>query len=148
MSATSASWVAEIDFANGNFRPRDVFVGLTALPWIQQVNIGFFREPFTLNGATSSRYITFMERSPMNELDPARQWGVASYWWPENERGDLRDRQRFELGRRSGGFSGQGGHWSVITRLTGLPVYENGGGVSSSCTLAAHSRSCVPPTAS
>ena len=30
----STRWVAEIDFANGNFRARDLYVGLTALPGV------------------------------------------------------------------------------------------------------------------
>jgi phosphate-selective porin OprO/OprP len=126
---TSARWVAEIDFANGNFRPRDLFVGLTALPGVRELRVGYFREPFSLEGATSSRFITFMERSPLNQLDPARDWGVAGYWWPGSERttfavGAFRD------GTTSGGFSGgDGGNWALTTRLTGLPVYEDSEGV-------------------
>jgi phosphate-selective porin OprO/OprP len=125
----SARWVAEIDFAIGNFRPRDVYVGLIALPGVQEVKVGYFREPFSLEGATSSRYITFLERSPLNQLDPTRNWGVAGYWWPENELilfavGAFRD------GTDNGGFSGgDGGNWAVTARLTGLPVYEDGEGV-------------------
>ncbi len=119
---TSALWVAEIDFANGNFRPRDLYVGLTALPYVQEVKVGYFREPFSLEGATSSRFITFMERSPLNQLDPTREWGVAGYWWPENERGTFAI-GAFRTGTNNGGFSGEGGHWAVTTRLTALPVY-------------------------
>ena len=51
----STSWVAEIDFANGNLRLKDVFVGLNSLPGVQLVKVGYFREPFSLEGATSSR---------------------------------------------------------------------------------------------
>ena len=120
---TSARWVAEIDFANGNFRPRDLFVGLTALPGVREVRVGYFREPFSLEGSTSSRFITFMERSPLNVLDPARNWGVAGYWWPESERGTF-GLGVFRDGTTSGGFSGgDGDNWAVTTRLTGLPLY-------------------------
>src|SRR5262245_58876476 len=120
---TSAKWVAEIDFANGNFRPRDLYVGLIAIPYVNEVKVGYFREPFSLGGSTSSRYITFLERSPINVLDPARNWGVCAYWWPESERylfvlGAFRD------GTNNGGFSGgDGSNWAVTTRLSGLPVY-------------------------
>jgi phosphate-selective porin OprO/OprP len=92
------------------------------------MHVGYFREPFSLEGATSSRFITFMERSPLNALDPTRNWGVAGYWWPEGELataavGFFRD------GTTSGGMStGDGDNWAVTTRLTGLPVYEDGGG--------------------
>src|SRR5262245_22295428 len=54
---TSARWVAEIDFANGNFRPRDLYVGLISLPGVREVKVGYFREPYSLEGSTSSRYI-------------------------------------------------------------------------------------------
>jgi phosphate-selective porin OprO/OprP len=124
----SASWVAEIDFANGNFRARDLYAGLTALPGVQEVKVGYFREPFSLEGSTSSRFITFLERSPVNQLDPARNWGVAGYWWPESERA-LFVIGAFRNETNNGGFSGAGNHWAVTTRLTGLPVYEDGGGV-------------------
>lgn len=126
---TSARWVAEIDFANGNFRPRDLYVALTALPGVREVRVGYFREPFSLEGATSSRFITFMERSPLNVLDPTRNWGVAGYWWPDSQRGT------YALGvyrsdTNNGGFSsGDGGNWAVTTRATGLPVYEDAEGI-------------------
>jgi phosphate-selective porin OprO and OprP len=124
----SAAWVAEIDFANGNFRPRDLYVALTSLPGVQEVRVGYFREPFSLEGQTSSRFITFMERSPLNQIDPARDWGVAGYWWPESQR-LLFAVGAFRTGTDNGGFSGAGGHWAVTTRLTGLPLYEDGEGV-------------------
>src|SRR5262245_34853071 len=121
---TSALWVAEIDFANGDLRLRDVFVGLISLPGVQEVKVGHFREPFSLEGLTSSRYITFIERSPLNVLDPARSWGVGGYWWPESERW-LFAIVAFRTGTNNG-FGGAGDHWAVTTRLTGLPVYEDG----------------------
>lgn len=122
---SSATYVAEVDFAGGQVRVRDAVVGLIALPGVQKVNVGYFREPFSLEGATSSRFITFLERSPLNPLDPTRNWGIAGYWWPEDERvtfavGAFRD------GTNSGGFSGGDENtWSVTTRLTGLPLYED-----------------------
>lgn len=124
---TSARWVAEIDFANGNFRPRDLYVALTALPLVREVQIGYFREPFSLEGATSSRYITFMERSPLNVLDPARNWGAAARWRPESERGTFA-LGAFRTDTTNGGFSsGDAGNWAVTSRLTALPVFEDEG---------------------
>ena len=125
---SSALWVAEIDFAGGDVQLRDMFVGLTALPGVRQVRVGHFREPFSLEGATSSNFITFLERSPLNQLDPTRNWGVAGYWWPDGER------LTFALGAfrddtTSAGLSvGDDDAWAVTTRLTWLPVYEDRGG--------------------
>ena len=70
-----------------------------------------------------------MERSTLNELDPARNWGAAGYWWPENERMTYAI-GAFRTGTDSGGFSGgNNGNWAVTTRITGLPVYEDSDGV-------------------
>jgi phosphate-selective porin OprO/OprP len=121
----SSRWVAEIDFANGIFRARDLFVGLTALPGVREVDVGYFREPFSLEGATSSRFITFMERSTLNALDPARNWGVAGHWRPESERYTFAI-GAFRTGTTDGGLSiGDDGNWAVTTRVTALPVYHD-----------------------
>jgi phosphate-selective porin OprO/OprP len=121
---SSAKWVGEFDFAEGTVRLRDTFVGITALPGIRELKVGYFREPFSLEGATSSRFITFLERSPLNQIDPTRNWGLAGYWYPDPEQmtiglGVFRD------GTNSTGFeSGDGNNWAITTRITGLPLYE------------------------
>jgi phosphate-selective porin OprO and OprP len=119
----SASWVSEVELAGGSVRLRDVFVGLDSIPGIRQVRIGHFREPFSLEGMTSSHYITFLERSPSNVISPARNWGVGGYWWTDDERvlftlGAYRD------GTGSNGQStGDGGNWAYTSRLTALPIF-------------------------
>lgn len=66
---------------------KDVYIGVKDLPWLNYVQIGHFKEPFSLEELTSSRYITFMERSTLNSaFVPARNVGVASYHVSENER--------------------------------------------------------------
>src|SRR5262245_15508329 len=120
----AAHWVSEIEVAGAQVRLKDVFIGLTAFPWVRELRAGYFREPFSLEGATSSNFITFMERSPLNVLDPARNWGIAGYWWPESER-VLFAIGVFRNGTTNGGQSlGDGDNWAVTSRLTGLPVYE------------------------
>jgi phosphate-selective porin OprO/OprP len=118
----AGEYVAEVDFAGGSVRLRDVFVGLTALPGVREARVGYFREPFSLEGATSSRFITFLERSPLNQLDPTRNWGVAGYWWPDGERLTVAV-GAFRTGTDGTGFSGgDEDAWAVTARLTGLPV--------------------------
>lgn len=123
----STSWVSEVEMAGGSVRLRDVFIGLDAIPGVNQIRIGHFREPYSLEGMTSSNFMTFLERSPQNVISPARNWGVCGYWWPEDERllfslGVFRD------GTGSNGQSlGDGNNWAYTTRLTGLPVYEPDG---------------------
>lgn len=123
----SGSWISEVELAGGSVRLRDVFVGLDAFPGVRQVRIGHFREPFSLEGMTSSNFITMLERSPMNVLAPARNWGVCGYWWPDSER-MLLSVGAFRDGTTSNGQSlGNGGNWAFTTRLTGLPIDEQAG---------------------
>jgi phosphate-selective porin OprO/OprP len=76
---------------------------------------------------TSSNFMTFLERAPTNVLAPARNWGVAGFWWPENER-LLFSLGLFRDGTGSNGQSfGDGDNWAYTTRLTGLPLYEPDG---------------------
>lgn len=123
----AASWVSEVELAGGSVRLRDVFVGLDAIPGVNQIRIGHFREPYSLEGMTSSNFMTFLERAPNNVLAPARNWGVCGYWWPEEER------VLFSMGafRDSTGSNGQsvgnGDNWAYTLRLTGLPIYETSG---------------------
>lgn len=125
----STSWVSEVELAGGNVRIRDVFVGLDAIPGVNQVRIGNFREPYNLEGMTSSNFITFLERSPQNVLSPVRNWGVCGYWWPEDEM-LLFSLGAFREGTGNAGQSlGDGDNWAYTARLTGLPLFEPDGSV-------------------
>lgn len=118
-------WVSEVELAGGNVQILDVFVGITAIPSVRELRIGHFREPFSLEGMTGVPFVTFMERSPLNPLDPARSWGVCGYWWPDDER------TVFAVGAFKDGTSLSGNTvsddraWAYTARLTGLPIYDN-----------------------
>ncbi len=117
-------WVSEVELAGGTPRMRDVFVGLKVFPVVREVRIGNQLEPFTLEANTSSNYITFIERSPLNQLDPTYNWGITSHWWPDDERmtvvwGLFRD------GTNNGGQSmGDDDAWALTGRVTALPIYD------------------------
>lgn len=65
---------------------RDVYLQIKELPLLQNVRIGHFKEPLSLEELTSSRFITFMERSMSNAFIPAFNAGVATFGYTENER--------------------------------------------------------------
>ncbi|MFQ5445228.1 MAG: porin, partial [Nitrospinales bacterium] len=69
---------AQYDFA-GNVDFKDVYIGLTKIPYIGNFQAGHFKEPFSLEELTSSKYITFMERSLANTFSPGRNAGLAIY---------------------------------------------------------------------
>lgn len=72
-------YIAEIDLASGNIVVRDLFVGWGQIPETGEFRLGHMREPFSLEGGTSGNTLSFMERSPINNLDPARNWGLGYF---------------------------------------------------------------------
>lgn len=120
----AASWLSEVELAGNEVRLRDVFIGFETLPNVRQIRVGQFREPYSLEGMTSSNFITFMERGPTNVLSPTRNWGVCGYWQPDDEMwlftlGAFRDDTQ-----SSGQSLGDDECWAYTARLTGLLVYE------------------------
>lgn len=70
-------YVAEIDLASGQVVLRDLYLGVGDSQDRREYKFGHMREPFSLEGATSSNTFAFLERSSINTLDPARNWGVG-----------------------------------------------------------------------
>ncbi|MFM7151990.1 MAG: OprO/OprP family phosphate-selective porin [Gemmataceae bacterium] len=117
-------WVSEIDFAGGNVLFRDVFVGLDKLPYLRRIRVGHFREPYGLEGTPSSNDMTFMERSPMDTFNPARNWGVGFASYTDEQRATFQGGV-FRLGTTNSGEAiGDANDLSWIFRLTGLPWYD------------------------
>ena len=79
----------EVEFVTTT-RPafKDVYFTVKELPWVQNVRIGHFKEPFGLEQLTSDRFTTFMERSMCDEgfIVPGRNIGVMLFGQSENER--------------------------------------------------------------
>jgi len=69
-------WGGEIDFDFGNngVDIKDAYIRYIGKNW--QVKAGHFREPFSMETMTTSRYITFMERPYATEQAPSRHLGV------------------------------------------------------------------------
>ncbi len=116
---------AEYDFAGGETAFKDVYVGALDLPVVGDLRVGHFKEPFSLEELTSSKYITFMERGLPNAFAPSRNTGFMVHDHAENERltwaaGVFRESDEFGNGRGDGGFSFTG-------RLTALPWYAEAG---------------------
>jgi phosphate-selective porin OprO/OprP len=119
-------YIGEIDLASGDVVIRDLYIGLPgALDGEERV--GHYREPFSLEGAESAKYFAFMERSPINVLDPARNWGVSVF--------DIQptDDSAFAIGMFYGSpdqndlEGGPGSTAGVTMKLTSAPINENDG---------------------
>ncbi len=116
----------QISLADRKIEAVDVFVGLINIPILGGVRVGHFKEPFGLEELTSSRYITFLERSsPIVAFAADRNAGVMVRNAILDDRltwaaGVFRDTDRFFDGEFNRGLH-------VTGRLTGLPLYEDGG---------------------
>ncbi len=116
---------AEYDFATGVPAVNDVYLW-AMVPGLQLVQFGHQREPFSLQGMASSNWLTFQERALPVVLGPGRETGITSMQAYLDRRltwaiGGFRDVDQFGFG-----VSGKNA-WDVTTRLTGLPLWEDGG---------------------
>jgi phosphate-selective porin OprO/OprP len=114
----------QFDFAGGDADLKDAYIA-TRLP-IGKIKVGHFKEPFGLEELTSSKYITFLERSlPTEAFSPSRNAGVMLYDSALDERmtwaaGFFREADD------NGNIEDDGGY-SVTGRVTGLPLYADDG---------------------
>ena len=113
--------------ASGTVVPRDVFIGsqkhsLSKLKFV----LGIIASLSALRVAQCNFY-AFMERSPINDLDPARSWGVSLF----NDQ--LNDTTTFATGLFHDGVGqasfegGDGAAVGLTSRLTASPILEGDG---------------------
>ncbi len=117
---------AQYDFAGGDADFKDVYVGLKDLGPLGTVKVGHFKEPFSLEEQTSSKYITFMERALPNVFSPGRNTGFTA----SNAVMDKRLLWGVAVTKDAGGYGngfGDNADWNVTARLVGVPLYENDG---------------------
>ena len=117
---------AQYDFSTSELNQNDLYIGLRELGWLGQVQVGHAKEPFSLEQMTSSKYLTFMERSLANVFAPQRNTGFAV------QNTALDKRILWQLGAyRDTVIAGMGfsddGDYNVTARLSGVPIYADEG---------------------
>ena len=119
----NVAFKAEYDFAGGDADFKDVWIQIKKTP-IGNIQIGHFKEPFSLEELTSSKYITFLERSLPVMFAPVRNTGIMvfdnhgdRFTWAA---GIFRETDDASIG------SGDGKR-NITARFTGLPLYEDKG---------------------
>lgn len=74
----------EFDFAGdkdsgGRGKFTDVYVTLLDLPYLGNLQLGHFREPFGLERLTNNNYLTFIERGLNDTFTPKRNVGIMAF---------------------------------------------------------------------
>jgi len=102
---------------------REIYVAAAGLGPFGTVKLGSVREPFTLNGLTSSHTLSFMERALPQVFSPTYNPGIVS----ENHAFDGRMAWAYGVFyyRDSGGDGSA--RIDLTARLTGLPIYADEG---------------------
>lgn len=116
----------QLDFAGGDADLKDAYMSLTKLAAVGSVKVGHFKEPFGLEQLTSSKYITFLERSLPDVFAPGRSTGIMfNNSVLENRAtwavGGFRDADSY------GDSDDEDSNFDVTARLTALPWYGNEG---------------------
>ena len=116
----------QFDFAPSTTEFKDVYIGIRDLP-VGYLKIGHFKEPFGLEELTSSRFITFMERSLANAFVPDRNSGFTLSSTAFNKRatwaaGIFRESAKYDHGKQQS----EGGY-NLTGRVTALPWYQDDG---------------------
>ncbi len=120
-------YVFELDFAGGQVVLRDGYYARGKVQDRGEYKFGHMREPFSLEGGTSANSFAFMERSPINVLDPARNWGVGI------TRGNNDENWTWSAGLFQAGTNpsdtefGPGSTTDLTSRWTLLAQYEDEG---------------------
>jgi len=112
----------QYDFAGGVAAFKDVYIGIRKLPF-GTLRIGQFKEPFSLEELTSSKYLTFLERSLPNVFAPSRNTGLAALGY--NKSGKIT--WGFGVFTESDNFGDAKAHgdtYNFSARLTYLPWVE------------------------
>lgn len=115
----------QFDFAGGDSSFRDAFVGFRSVGGITNIRVGQFKEPFSLEELTSSKYVSFLERSLPNVFAPSRNTGLMVHDTLFGDRftyaaGIFRDSDDF-------GDAPGDGNFAETVRFTGLPYFTDSG---------------------
>ncbi|MFO0901215.1 MAG: porin [Pirellulales bacterium] len=134
-------WAAEYDFvshlvgaANPSVpapAPTDLWVTFTHLPWVGNFRVGNQKDPIELEHLTSSRWLDFMERSPMFDAFYGRFTngfvpGLQLFNCTENERATWAVGV-FKNTTNPFGFGVGDGDYMIEGRGTVLPIYDADG---------------------
>jgi len=72
----SVEFKLNVDFAGGESRLKDAYIGVKNIPGIGRIRVGHMKEPLRFDALTSSKHITFMERAIPADFANERNNGI------------------------------------------------------------------------
>ena len=125
------SFQLELEYSDDDARVSDAWLMYVPSPHLR-VQFGNFKEPTNLESVTSSRYLTFMERSLVDGFTPARHIGAAvrtnfappSLFAPVTAAIGLFGQAPGDVGEED---LEDNEAWGVVARATVAPGYSPGG---------------------
>lgn len=116
------SYVVDLDFAaSGHPSFRDVKFTLHDQGWFQNLQLGYFQQPFGFDAMTSGRELLLLERQLPFAFVPFRQTGVGAYGTALDETVSWAA-SGFRFPTDAFGVSqGESGGWGLAGRMTALP---------------------------
>ena len=114
----------EFEFATSDVQFKDVFFGIDKIPFVGRITAGHFKEPMGLEWMTSSRFLTFIERSaPVEAFGPERNIGLGFSNAKFNEHLTYAA-GLFAETAESGKLTTLDSNYRFTARVTGLPWYD------------------------
>jgi phosphate-selective porin OprO/OprP len=136
---------AEYDFAGGDADFKDIYMQVDA--GFAKVRAGHYKEPFGLEENTSSKYITFNERSLTGTFTPVRNSGLMLH---DAIDGDVPFSWAAGVFRTTDDYgddkSSDSGEYNVTARATVAPLYDKDAGKVLHFGLATSVRSDISHT--
>ena len=124
----TSSYVVDLDFAAlGHPSFRDVMLRFHELSFLQNIQFGYFQQPFSMNAMTSGQELIVMERWLPFAFAPFRQIGLSTEGTSSGERAHWAI-SVFRFPTDSFGNSeGSSGGYALAGRFTCLPWYRDQG---------------------
>lgn len=117
----NVKYKVQFDFDGEGASFKDVYMEITKLPFLGNVKVGHFKEPFRLEALTSSKYMTFMERALPIAFSPERNVGLMLH------NSFMDNKLSIQAGIFQNGLSDeeQNGNRNITSRISYLPINNN-----------------------
>jgi len=111
----------QLDFSGEEISFKDMYMEITKVPFVGNVKVGHFKEPFRLEALTSSKYMTFMERGLPIAFSPERNVGFMLH------NSFMDNKLSIQAGIFQNGLSedAQNDNRNITSRVTFLPINNN-----------------------